>query len=537
MKENIVSSVSSLLFENATSYGSRAALKIGGRLISYQELNERGLTVGAALSECGAAGETVAIVGQRKPSSYFGIVGILYAGCSYVPINPKYSKARILAILDDANVQFLVGDSEDLTLIEPILVEQGRKRVKAIIVPEGRAPSGSEWYDEIFLRSVIPLDRPRDVNRQSMAYLLYTSGSSGVPKGVQVQHNNLLAFLRSMSEIYDLAPGFRASQTFDFSFDPSVADMFFTWKMGGLLCVLPEEELFLPHEYIKREKITFWNSVPALAGFMSRMGHLRAGSFPQLRNSMFCGEQFPRYLAEEWQQAAPDSTVENLYGPTEATIYISRFVYTKNEWNKEFKNSIIPIGKPFPEHELSIIDDAGNRVVNNEIGEIVFKGPQITKGYFKDQAKTDSCFVTFPWDQTEDRWYMTGDLGFFNDDGNLECIGRRDNQIKLGGRRIEVGEIEAALNRYEQTREAVVVPQRDENEIVTGCVAFTTKKISKDEENTIRNDSSRYIERIFFPKKILTISEFPLTAGGKIDRNALSTMVQGMMVTAGGSNQ
>jgi non-ribosomal peptide synthetase component F len=327
-----------------------------------------------------------------------------------------------------------------------------------------------------------------------------------------------------MSELYSLDKGFRASQTFDFSFDPSVSDMFFTWSMGGVLCVLPEEEMLLPHEYIQREGITFWNSVPSIAGFMKKMGHLMPGSFPELRNSMFCGEQFPRHLAEDWQKAAPNSTVENLYGPTEATIYISRHIYTKEETNKIFKNSIIPIGSPFPGHEFSLIDEIGKKIPDSEIGEIVFKGPQITKGYLHDQNKTDSVFVTFDWDPSGDKWYKSGDLGFYNADKNLECIGRRDNQIKLGGRRIELGEIEAVLARHSVTQGAVVVALKDKFQTATGCVAFTLNEVSKQEWDIVRQESMKFIERIFFPKQIIAIKSFPLTPSGKIDRKALAAL-------------
>ena len=525
----MMSSLSELVFEKANDYAFMEAIRVRGRSIPYQELNERALSVAAALIECGAEREAIGIVGQRKASSYLGVVGILFAGCYYTPINPKYSEARVLSILRDAKIRFLVGDRSDLEMLEPVLASKDAPHIEAIILPEGYAPADRNWRDESSLRKLTPLKRPLDVDLKDLTYLLYTSGSTGIPKGVQVTHSNVLAFLRGMSEMYILGTGFRASQTFDFSFDPSVSDMFFTWSKGGVLCVLPEEEVLLPHEYIRRERITFWNSVPSIAGFMKKMGHLPTGYFPELRNSMFCGEQFPRHLADAWQNAAPNSTIENLYGPTEATIYISRHVYTKVETNKSFKNSIIPIGRPFPGHEFSLIGESGKKLSKGEIGEIVFKGPQITKGYLNDQAKTDSLFVTFDWDPTEDKWYKSGDLGFYNDENNLECIGRRDNQIKIAGRRIEIGEIEAVLARYPSTQDAVVVPLKDEHQVSIGCMAFTLNEISRQDQDFIRQESNMFIERVFFPKKIITIEAFPLAPSGKIDRNALAAMAHQLM--------
>ena len=517
-----MSSLSKLLFEKANNYAFKEAISVRGRGITYEELNVRALKIATALLEFGAKGEAIGLVGQRKASSYFGVVGALFAGCYYTPINPKYSEARLLSILRDAKIRFLIGDKADLEMLEPVLSHKDAPLIEAIILPEGRAPQGKKWQDESSLQNLTPIKSPVNVASEHLAYLLYTSGSTGVPKGVQVAHSNVLAFLRGMFQMYRLDPGFRASQTFDFSFDPSVSDMFFTWTHGGVLCILPEEEMLLPHEYIRRECITFWNSVPSIASFMNKMGHLTPGSFPDLRYSMFCGEQFPKYIANAWQKAAPNSTIENLYGPTEATIYISRHVFTVGEKDKSFKNSIIPIGRAFPEHEFALIDEIGKKLSSSEIGEIVFKGPQITKGYLNDQAKTDSVFVTFDWDQSGDKWYKSGDIGFYNADGDMECIGRRDNQIKLGGRRIEIGEIEAVLARFPVIEDVVVVPLRDESQITVGCVAFTLNEVTKQEQNQIRQESIKLIERIFFPKLILTIAAFPLTNSGKIDRNALA---------------
>jgi amino acid adenylation domain-containing protein len=525
----MMSSLSELVFEKANNYALKEAISVRGRRITYQELNVRALNIAAALLELGAKGEAIGLVGQRKASSYFGVVGALFAGCHYTPINPKYSEARLLSILRDAKIRFLIGDKVDLEMLVPVLSHKDAPLIEAIILPEGRAPQGKKWQDESSLQKLTPIKSPVNVASEHLAYLLYTSGSTGVPKGVQVAHSNVLAFLRGMSQMYRLDPGFRASQTFDFSFDPSVSDMFFTWTHGGVLCILPEEEMLLPHEYIRREGITFWNSVPSIASFMNKMGHLTPGSFPDLRYSMFCGEQFPKYIANAWQKAAPNSTIENLYGPTEATIYISRHVYTVGGKEKSFKNSIIPIGQAFPEHEFALIDETDNKLSGSEIGEIVFKGQQITKGYLNDQAKTDSVFVTFDWDPGDDKWYKTGDIGFCNVDGDLECIGRRDNQIKLGGRRIEIGEIEAVLASFPMIEDVVVVPLRDESHITVGCVAFTQNEVTKQEQNLIRQESIKLIERIFFPKKIMTIDIFPLTTSGKIDRKALALLAKNKM--------
>jgi acyl-CoA synthetase (AMP-forming)/AMP-acid ligase II len=260
---------------------------------------------------------------------------------------------------------------------------------------------------------------------------------------------------------------------------------------------------------------------------MKKMDYLSNGVFPSIEYSMFCGEQFPKHYADAWRVAAPNSTIENLYGPTEATIYTSRYLYSKSEEKELFCNNIIPIGEAFPSMRIEIINESSDKENSGEIGEIVYKGPQVTQGYLNDKNKTNHVFVQFDWDKSGDIWYKSGDLGFLNESGSIECIGRKDNQIKLGGRRIEIGEIEAVLSKFKPLQ-VVVVAIKSDDQITTGCVAFTMSEISKEEQILIRQNSMQHLEQVFFPKKIVTIDEFPRSPSGKIDRKALALKAQSL---------
>jgi amino acid adenylation domain-containing protein len=515
------------LFERMEESADEPAMEVDGRIISYGELLEKAMLVAAGLIENGATNETIGLVGQRKASSYIGLLGIIFAGCSFTPINPKYNDSRIKSMLDGSKVRYLVGDPTDLPQLDPSLL----KTIKAQILPEGRAQtaSGLNLIDEQMLASYKALTSPRSVGGSDLAYVNYTSGSTGLPKGVMITHNSLQAFLRNMLKTYQLNPGFRASQTFDLSFDPSVSDIFFTWVAGGTLCVVPEKEMLIPTDFIVREKITFWNSVPSIANFMLKTGNLKPGSFPTLTHSMFCGEQFPVDIAKAWRLAAPNSSIENLYGPTEATIYISRYSYSKNDENQSFKNNIVPIGRPFDGHEVALIDDKAERISGVDKGEIVFSGPQLAKGYLNDTDKTADSFVSFDWDTQGRFWYKTGDLGFFNSNNDLECTGRIDNQMKISGRRVEIGEIESALSAFDKTKGAVVVPLRDAAEVVSGCVAFNLVELSREDVSQIRQQSAKFLDSIFFPKKIFFIEDFPRSQSGKIDRKTLEKSAKQLM--------
>jgi D-alanine--poly(phosphoribitol) ligase subunit 1 len=292
------------------------------------------------------------------------------------------------------------------------------------------------------------------------------------------------------------------------------------------LCVLPEEELLLPSEYIIREKISFWYSVPTLASFMDKFGALKEGVFPTLRYSLFCGEPLPMELALKWMEAAPNSTVENLYGPTEATIHLTRRSLNNEDNGKTYNNGIVPIGLPYPDHTVEIVDDKGTRVKRGETGEITYKGPQITKGYLNDSEKTKDVFIQYEWDETREIWYKSGDLGFFNNDGDLECLGRKDNQIKIAGRRVEIGEIESIIRENTKLKDAVIVPVRNGDSTVKSLVAFTMVKISEGERAHLDEANDLPLEKIFRPSRIVYVENFPLLESGKTNRKKLEAMAK-----------
>tara|TARA_B110000008_G_C16925722_1_gene546627 strand:- start:627 stop:1616 length:990 start_codon:yes stop_codon:yes gene_type:complete len=320
--------------------------------------------------------------------------------------------------------------------------------------------------------------------------------------------------------------GFRASQTYDLSFDLSVADIFFTFSNHGMLCVLNEKELLLPMDYIVRDNIEYWSSVPTLIAFMHKMGVLKPNIFPSIKKSIFCGEPMPRYLADAWKIAAPNSSIENLYGPTEATIWLTRYVYEEQDGTEKFINNNLPIGFPFQDHEVKLIDSKDNLVENFNRGEIVYRGPQITLGYLNDQSKTDLAFTKFKWDEQESIWYKSGDIGCYNLNGSLECLGRKDNQIKLGGRRVEIAEVELSLRSFALLEDLVVVPMRDKDDRVIELVGFTMNKLSVEDLRIIKLKSQSDLEAIFFPKRVFTIERFPITTSGKLDRKKLVQMAK-----------
>jgi len=509
------------------NYSSLISIRIGEEKISYNDLNINGLKIASLINELGIYNETIGLVGQRNFTSYFGVLGILYSGCNYTPISFKYTESKILSILKSCRVRVLIGSKNDIEKIEKILIlNKSLHQVKYLIQDEKFEIKRTDVFNKFSFNEQKPLIHPIKNTKDSLLYILYTSGSTGNPKGVMVTNNNVLSYLKALSAIWNLNPGFRASQFHEFSFDPSVSDLFYTWLYGGELCVVPENELLMPFDFIRREKIQIWSSVPTVANFMRKMNILRQNCFPSLIITRFAGEPFSKELADIWQDAAPKSSIENHYGPTECTVDVSRYVHILGENNKSFSNGILPIGKPLNGNTILVINKDGEVLNDGEIGEIIFKGAQVSKGYLNDLDKTKSSFVKFSWDSNQDVWYKSGDLGLYNSDGNLECLGRIDSQIKFGGRRVEIGEIESAFRKLDKTKDAIVVGLKDNNNTVTSLFAFITHVLTSQEIKEVKQEMKLYIEGIFIPKKILTISELPLTISGKIDRKKLEKIAR-----------
>ena len=517
----------SFIFDKLCQFPDSIGLKVDDEKFSYKQIIKYSLQTAAVLKNLGAKKEAIGLIGQRSASSYFAVLGIIFSGCHYVPINPKYNLDKQVKIIQDSKIRILVGSREDLELFNAALDIKSRESIEAWVIPYGKLDFNDErWFDETTLDNISMLDEPESEDVSHLTYIMYTSGSTGHPKGVLVSQDNLLAWLKNMTVLYCMDKGFRASQTYDLSFDLSVADIFFTFSNHGMLCVLNEKELLLPMDYIVRDNIEYWSSVPTLIAFMHKMGVLKPNIFPSIKKSIFCGEPMPRYLADAWKIAAPNSSIENLYGPTEATIWLTRYVYEEQDGTEKFINNNLPIGFPFQDHEVKLIDSKDNLVENFNRGEIVYRGPQITLGYLNDQSKTDLAFTKFKWDEQESIWYKSGDIGCYNLNGSLECLGRKDNQIKLGGRRVEIAEVELSLRSFALLEDLVVVPMRDKDDRVIELVGFTMNKLSVEDLRIIKLKSQSDLEAIFFPKRVFTIERFPITTSGKLDRKKLVQMAK-----------
>ena len=512
------------LYQKIKFYRNKTAISYGKEKVTYKILNEVSQKIARFIFEFDNKSNVVGIVGQRNFSVYYGILGSIYSGTTYVPINNKYTTDRIIKIIKEANINILIGNKDSIYSIKDAI---NPTDIKCILFPEEDFNENKNNFfgkikifskaDLISLQLLLPIK----VKSNHIFYILFTSGSTGYPKGVMVSDENVDTFIENINKFYDFNVGYKSSQTFDLGFDPSIVDMFLTWINGGQLCILSQSELIMPYDYLKREKINFWYSVPTLVKFMIKMGYLVPNSFPDLKYSIFTGEALPQDLCDAWQIAAPNSTIENGYGPTEATVNISRFVYKNKDRSREFSNNILPIGTIYKGHQFAIIDESLNKLKKGAKGHLVVKGKQIVSGYLNNEEKTNTSFIKMDWDKTNQKWYLTGDLAFINDFDEIEYLGRIDDQIKIAGRRVEIGEIESALIKTNKIKDIIIVPKKDSDGIVISLIGFTTSKISNEDKTSINKSALKFIEKLFLPSKIIIIDKIPINTSGKTDRKKL----------------
>ncbi len=364
---------------------------------------------------------------------------------------------------------------------------------------------------------------PVEVAVDSIAYLLFTSGSTGEPKGVMVSHANVLHYLDYVVQRYGFTSNDRMSQTFDLTFDLSAHDMFVAWESGACLCCPTQKQLIKPGAFVNDARLTVWFSVPSTAVFMRRFGVLKPGMYPGLRLSLFCGEALPVEIVRHWALAAPNSVIENIYGPTELTIACTAYRWDNTKSPDECEQGIVPIGLPFDGMRALIVDEQLREVEPGRDGQLLMTGPQLSLGYWQDGEKTRQAFV--PVAGNNGIYYRTGDrVRRPAVNKPLVYLGRLDNQIKVLGHRVELGEVEAAVRQVSGLEGVVALgwptteSGADGIEVFLETDSFDTKALV----SQLKGKLPVYM----LPRNVLVLRRFPLNTNGKYDRKALQLILE-----------
>ncbi|MGF1431025.1 amino acid adenylation domain-containing protein [Kitasatospora sp. LaBMicrA B282] len=492
-------SLGSGFFAHAAACPDDIALTIGPRHYSYAELDRTARGWAARLHQAvGHRPRRVGVFAHRSETSYLGVLAALAAGAAFVPLNRKFPLHRTRGMLARAELDAVIVDAGSLPQLADVLA--GLERVPVVLTEADLTeadPAGAE-----------PLTELPETSPEDLAYLLFTSGSTGTPKGVPVTHGNVRAFLDAAQQRYGLTPQDRLTQTFDQTFDLSVFDLFMAWEHGARVCAMDAMELLAPFTYLTRNGITVWFSVPSVGTVLAKRNALTPGRMPTLRWSLFCGEALPRELAEAWQAAAPDSVVENLYGPTELTIACAAHRWDPETSPSQCVHDNVPIGELFPGLHPLVVDEDLVPVPEGATGELCVAGPQTTPGYWQAPELTAQRYV----EHGGRTYYRTGDL-VRRQDGALVYLGRNDQQVKVGGYRVELGEIEAVLRRS-GCAEAVCLTWPDPGTI-TAVVSGT------DDPTAAADRAAEQLPAYMVPRSVHLIDEMPVNGNGKVDRNAL----------------
>lgn len=514
------------------SYANNTAIEIENTSYTYAQLQTQSQRIAGFLaSKNGGGGQNkshLLLFGYRELEVYTSLIACVLANITAIPLNPKFPKERLQNIIERvANAPMILcpacvesfkqlGDS--LPPMQIFCFSENEANVLKHLYRKHQffvIPNSCETTESNLNEDSIPTD-------STPAYLLFTSGSTGIPKGVLVSRENLLNYCQRIQALYHFTPQDRISQFFDITFDLGMHDIFCTFLCGATLVVIPHKYLFNPLKFLALKNLSVLFAVPSLLAYLAKFKALKPNLLPNLKIALFCGESLPSSLALGFAKCAPNALLDNLYGPTEATISFTqyRFIGAGGIAKNGIPNptyEILPLGLPYEGLQLHLRDEGEAQVPKGQKGEIWLGGDQVALGYYHDTQKTDEKFIQ----ENGIRWYKTGDLGVFDSTLNAYCfLGRIDEQIKVQGFRVELLEIDNALTKASGVRSRAIVLEKEGLSTLYG-VCEGREINSKQILENLRAKLPFYM----LPARIYTLEEFPLNTNGKVDRKAIQQQI------------
>ncbi|AJT42515.1 non-ribosomal peptide synthetase [Psychromicrobium lacuslunae] len=481
--------VPEIILNRAKDYPQAVAVSYADRNLEYGELVARASSVAARLGQLGVGpGDRVLLVARPSDEAIVGILGILLLGATYVPLDPDLPVTRARHIADQAQAAAWLLDSVEVTKFSDL-----------ISVP--RMTISSAESVDLVVNS--------HASAEGSAYVIFTSGTTGRPKGVEIDHTALAHFCGEIRRAYSITNSDRVLGFARLNFDVSVFEIFATLSAGATLCIpeLPtRRDPVRLQNYLDHEKISVAELPPALLPLLSP-------TLSSLRLISVGGEPFSGQLVKLWSR---DREFWNGYGPTESTVAIT-LKQCAGDWSTN-----PPIGRPLPGARARVIDSAGRLVPRGCVGELMVTGPTVALGYFRDETQTKRAF-----DESHgERSFRTGDLVRWRSDGELDFIGRRDRQVKVNGFRIELSEVEHALLEVDVSSQVVAKVVKAEG-LGQVLVAFVTPHSDQQADPMLlRAEAAKKLPPYAVPARIICLQAIPLTSSGKVDHRALDSALE-----------
>ncbi|MEM6406202.1 MAG: amino acid adenylation domain-containing protein [Pseudomonadota bacterium] len=507
-------------------YASRAAMALNGQEMTYAELNRRSNQIAHLLLQIGVKqGDLVALLVNRDITAYPAILGVLKAGAAYLPIDPAYPEQRIQQVLNHSQPAAVLSQSDflhrataDIPALSLVALDELKPFQKA------KKRSGLV-FDNKDISACIPNNPVQRIHGDDLAYVIYTSGSTGTPKGVMVSHRSVVSLITGVTNAFQITPEFRILQNYSLAFDPSVQEIFSALINGATLVPVSDEIRINPPRFLtwlRENRISYWDTVPSLwyriVDYVDSLSLTEKLPLPDLRVLVLGGEALTSPQVRQWMRCVQlTHHIYNMYGLTETTVTTTYYQITNNE-----THAIVPIGQPLPNNQAGIFPAKQATGQHHKpcppgiTGEIWVGGTGLAKGYLNAPDLTAAAFVQDP--VSGQKLYKTGDLGRLLPDGNIEFLGRADEQVKVRGYRIEPAEIEMTLGKCPGVNDVTIVITADD-EANKKILAYYISKTTQPDE--VRDYLKVKLPHYMIPHHFVQMGAFPLTANNKVDKRAL----------------
>lgn len=484
------------LENTARLHKDKTAFISGEVTMTFGELWTEAKCIATKLAKHTIPRQPVAVMVGRHVHAPACFLGAAYAGCFYAPMDADMPAKRLQQILDVVQTNVIIVDDSTESVIESLSFEGEVLKMEGMI---------NASIDDCIIE-----ERRKQIVPNDPLYAIFTSGSTGVPKGVLTSHYSLMCYIDAVSGVLDIDCEDILGNQSPLDYIAAVRDIYFPVYKGATTVILPKAYFSMPGMLFKaldEAKVTAicWSS--SALSIPVKLKAFRECVPSSIKKVCFSGSVLPGNVLQEWQENLPDALFVNQYGPTEATASCTYYVVTE----KADENTVLPIGKPYPNYRIILLNEDMSETKQGEVGEICVAGPILALGYYNAPDRTAQDFIQNPLQSSyRELIYKTGDLGLLREDGNLEFHGRKDRQIKHLGHRVELGELEAAAKKVEGLNDACALYQKEKEFLYLFYTGDVDKKV-------IATELRKMIPGFMVPRKYIKLDSLPALPNGKID--------------------